>query len=88
MTDTHAAVAGFVKDFSGAATPLSDDADIFDRLDGDDGFEIIERFATKFEIDITNYRWYFHYGEEAMLNKTLQHGFVRCRSYAAVEVVR
>jgi len=68
MTDAHAAVAEFLKDFSGAATPLSDDADIFDSLgiDGDDGFELIERFATKFEIDITNYRWYFHHGEEAI----------------------
>jgi hypothetical protein len=68
MTDAHAAVAGFLKDFSGAATPRSDDADIFDSLgiDGDDGFELIERFAIKFEIDITNYRWYFHHGEEAL----------------------
>lgn len=52
------------------ATPLSDDADIFDSLgiDGDDAFEFIERFATKYEIDITNYRWYFHHGEEPFLN--------------------
>ena len=49
MTDAHAAVAEFLTDFSGAATALPDDADIFDRLgiDGDDGFELIERFATK-----------------------------------------
>jgi hypothetical protein len=47
MVDAHAAVAGFLKDFCGAATPLSDDADIFYRLgiDGDDAFNFIERFA-------------------------------------------
>jgi hypothetical protein len=68
MTDARAAIAEFLNDFSGAATPLSDDADIFDRLgiDGEDGFELIERFAAKFEIDITNYRWYFHHGDEAI----------------------
>ena len=71
MTDAHhAAVAGFLKDFWGAATELYDDADIFDTLgiDGDDAFEFIERFATKFEIDIGNYCWYFHHGEEPFIN--------------------
>jgi hypothetical protein len=70
MIDAHAAVVGFLKNFCGAATSLSDDADIFDRfgIDGDDAFEFIDRFATKFEIDTTNYRWYFHHGEEAFLN--------------------
>jgi hypothetical protein len=51
MADAHAAVDEFLKDFWGAAKPLSDDADILDTLgiDGDDAFELIERFATKFE---------------------------------------
>jgi hypothetical protein len=42
-------------------TPLSDDADIFDSfgIDGDDAFEFIERFVSKFKIDATNYRWYY-----------------------------
>src|SRR5262245_10993482 len=66
MANARAAVAEFLKDFSRAAKPLPDDADIFDSLgiDGDDAFEFVERFATKFDIDITNYRWYFHHGEE------------------------
>src|SRR5215510_3593137 len=70
MTDARAAVSGFLKEFWGEIKPLSDDADIFHNLgiDGDDAFEFIERFAAKFEIEITNYHWYFHHGEEPFLN--------------------
>jgi hypothetical protein len=70
MTDAHGAVADFLKEFWATNAPLSDDADIFDSLgiDGDDAFEFMGRFASKFEIDATNYRWYFHHGEEASLN--------------------
>jgi len=70
MGDTRAAVSGFLKEFRGEIKPLSDDADIFRDLgiDGDDAFEFIERFAAKFEIEITNYHWYFHHGEEPFLN--------------------
>jgi hypothetical protein len=59
-----------LKNFWGTSTLLSDDADILDRLgiDGGDAFDLIERFATKFEIDITNYHWYFHHGEEVSVN--------------------
>src|SRR5215467_11636655 len=60
MSDTSAAVSGFLKEFWGEIEALSDDADIFHNLgiDGDDAFEFIERFAAKFEIEITNYHWY------------------------------
>jgi hypothetical protein len=70
MTDARAAVADFLKEFSATNTPLSGDADIFDSLGitGDDASEFIERFVNKFEIDAANYRWYFHHGEEPMLN--------------------
>jgi hypothetical protein len=70
MTDADTVVADFLKNFWGTSTLLSDDADILDRLgiDGGDAFDLIERFATKFEIDITNYHWYFHHGEEVSLN--------------------
>jgi hypothetical protein len=59
-----------LKNFWGTSTLLSDDADILDRLgiDGGDAFDLIERFATKFEIDITNYHWHFHHGEEVSVN--------------------
>src|SRR5215471_18678568 len=70
MSDTRAAVSGFLKEFWGEIKPLSDDSDIFHNLgiDGDDAFEFIERFAAKFEIEITNYHWYFHHREEGFLN--------------------
>jgi len=70
MGDTRAAVSGFLKEFWGEIKPLCDDADIFHNLgiDGDDAFEFIERFAAKFEIEITSYHWYFHHGEEPSLN--------------------
>jgi hypothetical protein len=70
MNDTRDAVSGFLKEFWGEIKPLSDDADIFHNLgiDGDDAFEFIERFAAKFDIEITNYHWYFHHGEEGFLN--------------------
>ena len=70
MTDADTVVADFLKNFWGTSTLLSDDADILDRLgiDGGDAFDLIERFATKFEIDITNYHWYFHHGEEVSVN--------------------
>src|SRR5262245_28242596 len=57
MGDTRAAVSGFLKEFWGEIKPLCDDADIFHNLgiDGDDAFEFIERFAAKFEIEITSY---------------------------------
>ena len=70
MTDARTAVADFLKEYCAPTTPLSDDADIFDslRISGDDAFEFIERFVSKFEIDATNYHWYFHHGEEPSLN--------------------
>jgi hypothetical protein len=70
MTDAHAAVANVLKEHWALTTPLSDDADIFDSfgISGDNAFEFIERFATRFEVDATNYCWYFHHVEEASLS--------------------
>jgi len=71
MTNADAAVAEFLRDFWGSGTHLlSDDADIFDSfgIEGDDASEFIERFATQFKIDTSNYRWYFHHGEEGFVN--------------------
>jgi|GEM_PF-2157958 len=70
MSDTRTAVSEFLMQFWGKSELLSDGADILHNLgiDGYDAFEFIERFAAKFEIDIANYRWYFHHGEEAFLN--------------------
>lgn len=66
MTDTRAAVLDFLREFWGEIKPLSDDADLLGELgiDGDDAFEFMERFASKFDVEAGNYRWYFHHGEE------------------------
>lgn len=66
MDDARAAVLGFLREFCGKTKPLPDDADLFDKLgiDGDDAFEFIDRFATTFDANAENYRWYFHHGEE------------------------
>lgn len=33
-------------------------------IDGDDFFELMEVFSEKFSVDLSNYLWYFHHGEE------------------------
>jgi len=66
MTDTRAAVHDFLREFWGEIKPLSDDADLLEDLGiyGDDAFEFIERFVSKFDVRADSYRWYFHHGEE------------------------
>jgi hypothetical protein len=66
MTDARAAVLDFLREFRRETKPLSDDADLLDELgiDGDDAFEFVHRFASKFDVEAGNYRWYFHHGEE------------------------
>ena len=66
MNDARSAVSDFLREFWGETRPLSDDADLFDKLgiDGDDAFEFIDRFAATFDVEAGDYRWYFHHGEE------------------------
>lgn len=33
-------------------------------VDGDDFFELIDEFKGRFNVDMTNYLWYFHHAEE------------------------
>jgi len=58
MNDARAAVLDFLREFWGETKPLSDDADLFNKLgiDGDDAFEFIDRFATAFDVEAGNYR--------------------------------
>jgi acyl carrier protein len=35
-------------------------------VDGDDFFELMEAFSKNFNVDISNYLWYFHHGEEGL----------------------
>jgi|CXWL01.1.fsa_nt_gi hypothetical protein len=66
MSDPRSAVLKFLQEFWGETKPLQDDSDLFGELgiDGDDAFEFIDKFTVTFGIDASNYRWYFHHGEE------------------------
>ncbi len=35
-------------------------------IEGDDFFELEEAFAHEFKVDMSNYLWYFHHGEEGL----------------------
>lgn len=72
MDDVGSAVRAFVLRVWGEAPHLPRDltnqSDIFARLgiDGDDAFEFIDEFAREFDVDVSDYRWYFHHGEEGL----------------------
>lgn len=42
---------------------LQSNSDIFEtvRISGDDCFELIEKFSKKYDVDISNFLWYFHH---------------------------
>ncbi len=66
MNNAHSDIEEFLKDFWDKDICLSTGSDIFKQLgiSGDDGFEFIEQFSNKHEINMTNYRWFFHHDEE------------------------
>lgn len=49
---------------------LQSNSDIFEtvRISGDDCFELIEKFSKKYDVDISNFLWYFHHEEEGSWN--------------------
>jgi len=54
----------FVKEYSGINN-ITDDTDIFNAgITGDDFDELIEKFAKKYSVEMTNYLWYFHSNED------------------------
>ena len=58
-------IAAFVREQTGfdrvtpTARPVEDIG-----ADGDDMFELMERYSERFGVDLSPYRWYFHHGEE------------------------
>lgn len=58
-------VYNFLEDYSGKE-PMGPNTDIFFDLGitGDDFHELIENYAKNYEVDMTNYLWYFHVNEE------------------------
>lgn len=49
---------------------FQESTDIYDEfgMDGDDCFGFEEYFAEKFDVNMSDFRWYFHHGEEGILN--------------------
>jgi hypothetical protein len=65
MTIETSEIIEFIKEISGRKD-IKPDADIFDEVGiyGDDFHEMIEKFATKYSVDMSGYLWYFHTNEE------------------------
>ena len=60
------AIIDFIEDFSGL-TKLKPDSDILMLgVYGDDFHELIQRYAEEFEVDVSQYKWYFHGDEEGL----------------------
>lgn len=55
----------FIKDLAGT-DKVQNDSDIFGDIGmvGDDFHEMIERYASKYSVDLNGYLWYFHADEE------------------------
>ena len=68
MNSRRSELLAFLQRWSDDQTNLSDSCDVFEKLgvDGDDAFELIDAFEAAFGVDMSNYRWYFHHGEEGM----------------------
>ena len=66
MSEARMTVLEFLKDAWDWTRPLSDDEDLFDALgiDGDEGTDFMEAFVARFDVDATDYRWYFHHADE------------------------
>lgn len=58
-------ISNFLEDYSGVY-PGNEDTDIYKDMGvvGDDFHEMIEKFAKQYQVDMTDYLWYFHADEE------------------------
>jgi hypothetical protein len=66
---TTGEIVHFLIELSGR-DDVTPNSDIFNdiHLVGDDFREMIEKFASKYSVDMTNYLWYFHADEEGGWN--------------------
>jgi hypothetical protein len=66
MSDARSRLADWFEEFWGEKLPNSGDIDLFERfgIEGDDASGFMDSFATHFEVDCQNYRWYFHHRDE------------------------
>ena len=68
--DTNAIVREFILETCDYDKPLSLQDDIFEsiRITGDDADDFIRQFADTFDVDMSDYLWYFHHEEEGGLD--------------------
>lgn len=68
MIESRTAVLHFLGEFFEETKPFSDDTDLFHTfgIDGDEAGDFMDRFASQFDVNADNYRWYFHHGEEGI----------------------
>ena len=66
MNDVEQNLNEFIREFSCDDKLPPKKSDLFKstKIDGDDAFEFIDEFANRFNVDMSNYNWYFHHGEE------------------------
>ena len=66
MISNAQALFDFAREFWDVTDTPPPDANLFELwgIDGDDGFDFIEKFSERFSVDVSNYRWYFHHAEE------------------------
>ncbi len=66
MSGARSHLADWFEETWGEKLPDGGDTDLFERfgIEGDDASEFMETFASRFEIDAENYRWYFHHRDE------------------------
>ena len=63
---SEADITKFIADFHGSNLNRLNPQDIFGSLglDGDDAFEFMTEYSDKFNVNLDDYRWFFHNGEE------------------------
>lgn len=63
-----AAAMSHLREFWPGTNDLEPDDDIFmlTGIHGDDAFEFMETYSAKFGVDMREYLWYFHHGEEGL----------------------
>lgn len=67
MSDARLQLAEWFEGFwEDAPLPADGKADLFLAcgIDGDDASEFMDAFEARFGVDLEDYRWYFHHGEE------------------------
>jgi len=69
MQGNRSQLDDFIQEYSNGSVSLLSDDDLFKKLSlaGDDCDDFLVAFGERFNVDMAELRWYFHYEEEGML---------------------